>query len=196
MSLLGIFGFGFVDLWRFGELVGTIALADVVTDFIDGLLGQIDRVGTHIGDQTGGAIPSIDAFVELLGDAHGALGGEAQFAPCFLLQGGRDEGGRGITLALLFLDFFNLQFAGGGGLDLLFGIAGIMFIIDTELAELFFLVVGQSGGETFLVLGDIRIDRPVLARLEYFDSLFAFHDHTQRRALHPAGGKAAANLFP
>src|SRR5204863_7820102 len=62
---------------------------------VNGLLRQGHRVGTHVGD--------VAAFVEILGDRHGALGGEAELATCFLLQGRGTEGGvraAGVRLGL------------------------------------------------------------------------------------------------
>ncbi len=51
-----------------------------------GLRGQSQGVGTHIGDDTCGALPfHIDALIELLGNHHGLFGGEAQLPGGLLL---------------------------------------------------------------------------------------------------------------
>ena len=62
---------------------------------------KIERVGAHIGDEADLALADVDAFVQLLRDAHGLLRAEAQFARGFLLQGRGRERRRGIALALL-----------------------------------------------------------------------------------------------
>ncbi len=79
----------------------TVQLHDHIANLSDGLLRQIERVGAHIGDETDLALADVDAFVQLLRDAHGFLRAEAQFAGGLLLQGRGRERRRGIALALL-----------------------------------------------------------------------------------------------
>ena len=81
-----------------------IPLADDAARFGDGFAHHGDAVGSHIGDQADGVAADLDAFIEALRDLHGALGGEAQLARGFLLQGRGDEGRRGIALDRLALD--------------------------------------------------------------------------------------------
>ena len=46
------------------------------------------------------------------------------------------------------------------------------------------------------VFFQLRLDRPVLARLESLDFLFAFDDQSQRGALHAPGRQTTADLLP
>jgi hypothetical protein len=85
-------------------VVGAVALGDEVAHLGDGLVGQVDRVGTHVGDQADRAAADVDALVELLRGAHGALRGEAELARGLLLQRRGDERRRRVALALLALD--------------------------------------------------------------------------------------------
>ena len=63
--------------------------------------GNAQRVGTHIGDKTHRAVSrNVHAFIQRLGGAHRAGGREAERAARVLLQGGRDEGRRGLAAAL------------------------------------------------------------------------------------------------
>ena len=63
-------------------------------------LRQVDRVGTHIGDETGRPV-GVDAFIELLRGAHGVLRGEAELARGFL-QGRSENGAAGLRLRCFF----------------------------------------------------------------------------------------------
>ncbi len=63
VGLLGILGLGLVVLRLRRHLVRAVTLADQLAQFGDGLLGEVDRVGTHVGDQADGAGTQIDAFV-------------------------------------------------------------------------------------------------------------------------------------
>jgi hypothetical protein len=65
-------------------------------------VGQLGAVGTHVGDKTGGAAAHINTFIEFLGNRHGALGGKAQLARGFLLQGAGNKGCRRRALDLTF----------------------------------------------------------------------------------------------
>ncbi len=93
VGLLGVLGLGLVDARPGRQVVGAVAFADEAADLVQGLIGQVDGVGTHVGDEPYRAAADVHALVELLGDAHGALGGEAELARRLLLQGGGDEGG-------------------------------------------------------------------------------------------------------
>ena len=95
MGFLSVFHLRGVDARLVRNVVGTIELGSLVASRVNGLLRQGHRVGTHVGD--------VAAFVEILGDRHGALGGEAELATCFLLQGRGTEGGvraAGVRLGL------------------------------------------------------------------------------------------------
>ena len=78
----------------------------------DRLGRQRHRVGTHVGDQADAAFADVDAFVQLLRQAHGALGVEAELARGFLLQRRGGEGRRRVAAALLAIDGEHPQRAG------------------------------------------------------------------------------------
>ena len=60
--------------------------ADIFPGIPDRILGQAQRVGSHIGDQAGGAHALyIDTLVKLLGRLHGAAGLEAELSGGLLL---------------------------------------------------------------------------------------------------------------
>ena len=68
-----------------GQVVFAVLLADVGAGVGKRLVGQAYRIGTHIRDETDGAIADVDAFIQILRDFHGAVGGKAQLAHRFLL---------------------------------------------------------------------------------------------------------------
>jgi hypothetical protein len=70
----------------------------------DRLGGQRDRVGAHVGDQADAALADVDAFIELLRDAHGALRRKTELARGFLLQRRGRERRRGIAARCLLVD--------------------------------------------------------------------------------------------
>jgi len=93
MGLLGVLRLGFVEAWLFRQMVSPIAPADKVAQLGKCLISQVNRVGSHVGDQANSPATGVYAFIQLLGGAHGALGGEAQLTCRLLLKGGGGEGG-------------------------------------------------------------------------------------------------------
>ena len=66
---------------------------------VRGHAGYGEGVGTHIGDQTHGALAlNVHAFIELLGDGHSAPGRHIQLAGGLLLEGRGGEGRCGLAL--------------------------------------------------------------------------------------------------
>ena len=64
----------------------TVAVFDKPCGSIHGLVGKAQGVGTHVGDEPCGPLAChVHAFVQLLGDHHGLLGGKAQLAGGLLL---------------------------------------------------------------------------------------------------------------
>ena len=184
-------------------LVGALGGADVPlpVGFGDILLGTGHRfvgdaqaVGTHVGDQTHGAPPGdVHAFVQGLGGAHGAGGGEAQAAAGLLLQGGGDERRCGHLFAVAALQF------GHGvirALQVLHDAHGLGLVGDLQLFARGGAV--EAGSELFLAgrrrQGGVQV--PVFLGLEVLDLLFPVHDQAHGHALHPSGGQAPAHLAP
>ncbi|MBA7628337.1 hypothetical protein ES703_35818 [subsurface metagenome] len=99
-----------------GKVFGAVLLGDELPGLDNCRAGYPCRIGAHVGDKAHRAFfADGQAFVKLLGDAHGQLGGETELAPGFLLQGAGDEGWGGVAggffgacLAHLVAGFFQL----------------------------------------------------------------------------------------
>ena len=76
----GVFGFEVADM----EVLFTVFGLYVFCHGGDGLIGEIEGVGTVIGDETG--------LIEALGGAHGGGGGETEAGVGLDLEGGGGEG--------------------------------------------------------------------------------------------------------
>ncbi len=196
VGFLGVLGLGLEHPGLVRHLLLAVLVGDIAADLVNGLVGQGYGVGTHVGDQTHGAIADVHAFIQLLGHAHGAVGGEAQLARRFLLQGGGGEGRCRVAPALLLGDLDHIQLAAGLFQEGLFDFPGLFFLGDGELLHLVATVLGQLGLEFGAFLLEVGFHGPVLAALEGFDLFLALDDHAQGGALHPSGGQAAADLLP
>jgi hypothetical protein len=176
VGFLGVLDLALVLHRRLGEIVGVEFLADVGANFADRLVGEVHRVGAHVGDEADAAAADGYAFVELLRDTHGVAGGETELAHRLLLQGGGGEGGGGRALLALLLDLLHPGLTAGGrqqrGDDVV--IAG--GIIDVELVELLALVLEQFALEFLPSLVAVEVNGPVFARGERLDLLFALDD--------------------
>ena len=74
---------------RLGAVIRTVAPIDEVARRGLCLLGDAQRVGTHVGDQAHRALArDVDALIELLGDGHRAPGRHVELARGLLLQRG------------------------------------------------------------------------------------------------------------
>ena len=177
VGFLGVFGAVGVGAWAGRDVVGAVALGDEIAQLGDGVVGQGHRVGPHVGDQAHRAVAGVDAFVELLRGAHGALRGEAQFAHGLLLEGGGGEGRGGVALALFALHPSYGESAPGGFAEQGLDGGGLGLVDDGELLHLFAAQPRQAGDEVLSVLGAIGLDGPVLLGLEAFDLFFPLNDH-------------------
>ena len=179
--------------------VADVVVAPAARDELFGggacLGGDAQRVGTHVGDQTHGAVAcNVHAFVQCLGSAHRAGGREAKGTAGVLLQGGGDKGRRGLAAALAFFQLgdgvaFTIQ-RGHDGIGLLFVGDGQLFAVSGS---------GQAGRKAVfaVALGVQRgVDVPIFIGLEVFNFQLAVADQAHRHALHTAGGEAAADLAP
>jgi hypothetical protein len=196
VGLLGILGLGLEQARRVRQIRLTITLGDIGADLGDRFLGQIHRVGPHVGDETDRARTDIHALVELLGHAHGALGGEAELARRLLLERGGDEGRGRLALALFALDLLDPELARRRRLQRDPDLGGTRLVDDGELLDLLTAEAGQPGDEGAFILGRVGLDGPVLALDEGFDLDFALADQTQCRTLHPSGRESAPDLLP
>ncbi len=102
-------------LRRFSRLVGVRRLgqkflaevfADQLAHLRQRVVGNLGRVGTHVGDESDRAFfaAQIDAFIQALRDHHGALDAEAQLARGVLLELAGGEGRSRTAPALARID--------------------------------------------------------------------------------------------
>ena len=175
-----------------GIIFRAVAAADKARRRGGRLVREAQRVGTHVGDQTGQAVfAQLDALVQLLRNAHGAARGHVELAAGLLLQGRGDERRRGAALFLAALDLaHDKRLAGHSGDDRL----RLRLVFELRLAVCIAVV---AGGELPAVRGlEQRLDGPVFLGHERADLVFAVHDQTGRDALHAARGQAALDLAP
>ena len=195
MRLLGVLGLGAVPSRLFRE----VGLAEVAGDQParrgNGLLGDLHAVGAHVGDEPHGLAAQVDAFIELLGQAHGAGGAEAQLARGLLLQGGGGERRLRVAARPLGLDVRHGE--GPGRAELLAGPLRRRGVAQVEALELAAVQLGQAGGEGLSPRGfEAGLDGPVLLRPEGLDLGLPLADQAQGDRLDPAGRAAARQLAP
>ena len=180
-----------------GALVGAdirfaISARNILLGCVYRFVGDAQAVGTHIGDQTHGAVArDVHAFVQRLSRAHGAGSRKAQAAGCLLLQGTGDERRGGLLGALA---FFQLTHRVLGPFQPLFDGAGLGLGVRQQLFAL--VVGGQAGREALVPHAEGGIHIPVFFGLEALDLLFAVVDEADGHALDTAGRQAPADLPP
>ena len=85
----------------------------------------------------------------------------------------------------------------GTALDRLLGPGGQVGRVDVELVQLAAVQMRQPGHERRAGRrGQVRLDRPIFARLEYLDLRLAVADQAQCHRLHTPGATAARQLTP
>ena len=76
-----------VGVGRLRQELRAVFLPNQLAHFGQRFIGNAGGVGTHVGDQTNRAlVAEIDAFIQPLGDHHGALHAETQLARGILLE--------------------------------------------------------------------------------------------------------------
>ena len=196
MRFLRVLGLRLEMTWLGRNRAGAVLAGDGLAYLLQGVLGQIHRVGTHIGNQADRLAVDLGAFVELLRGAHGALRGEAELAVGLLLQGRGRERRRGIAAPLLLVDLGDQQLAVGRLEQCALGAHRADHRGDRELLDLARRIFDQTCRELLAILVDARLHGPVLARNEGLDLFFTFADQAQCRALHAAGRQAGRDLAP
>ena len=130
MGFLGALGGPGVHLGFGWQVVFAISGLDVFPHLFQCGTGHLSGVRPHVGDQADLAFtPNTEAFVQLLGYGHGALGRKPQFAARFLLHGAGGER-RGRPLPDIPLFYFSDFIVGIGQFRLV--TPGIFFIGDTD----------------------------------------------------------------
>ena len=181
-----------------GAVLGLHELGDLE----EGRVGDVHRVGPHIGDQPDGSLTGQrDAFVQPLGDRHRLARGVAELPRGLLLQRGRRERGCGRSLPLLPLDVGDLIRGPAEPLDVRRGI-----VLGSEQdpllvrrgRELPLRDLGEPSdeGQVLSLRREPDVDAPVLHGVEGPDLPLPLHDQSDGDGLHPAGGQAGAHLLP
>ena len=154
-------------------------------------LGDVQRVGSHIGDEADRRVAERDALVELLRDDHRPAHGEAELARGLLLQRRGGERRRGIASALARLETLHDV---RGLLERGAVLLGRLAVGDLELLA---LELDDLGRERLAGhVREERLDAPVLLRGERLDLALAVDDQAQRDGLNSAGGESVADLLP
>ncbi len=197
VGFLRILRLRLIEVRLFRHDLGAEFTRDHRPDIAQGIGRQGHRVGSHVGDQALVASADVDAFVELLGNSHRALGREPKPASGFLLQGRGDERRLGASTSLALGDPRDFESSAGRIVDRPADFAGLRFVGDVELFNLVPVELDQIGRE-LLILGiaQVGLDGPVFARFEGLDLLLADDDHAQGRRLDPSSRQTATNLLP
>ncbi len=205
VGLLGTLGLGRITPGLGMQVFGAVEFGDPVAGGVDRLVAQVDRVGTHVGDET--------IFIELLGGLHGLFGPHAQLAVGFLLHGAGGEGGRGGPGGVPGFHRGHPpqpgQKAGAQGLGLGLVEEQHLFALG-DLARVFVKI--SSAGHTHAAHGDqlgleamvglVRalveqgLQIPIAACAEGPAFPFPLHQQAHGHALHPPGGELGGDLFP
>ena len=198
VRFLGVLRLGAVDAHLFGDRLLAVQALDGGANLGDRLGSQRHRIGAHVGNKADAAFADVDAFVQLLRRAHGALRGKTQLARGFLLQRRSRKWRRRIAAALLAVDGEHLERRGraAGAAQRRLGGARSGFAGEAELLDLAAGKLHQLERKGLFAVLTLGVDGPVFLRDERGDLVLAFADHAQRRALHAPRGQAAPHLFP
>ena len=194
VRLLRVAGPGPEAVRALGHVARPVLRLDVPAHRPPRLVGEVDAVGPHVGDEADGLAAQIDAFVEPLRRAHGPRCAESQLARGFLLQCRGREGRLRVAPDLLLLDLrdavcvaFDLRDRGGRR----------FLVADFQAVELGAVQMGQTRGDRGSPGGaEIGLDGPVFPRPEDFDLRLALADQAERDRLDPPGGTRAGQLVP
>ena len=192
MGVLGT-GLGLEAAGGVGEVLLAVADPGKLPGGGDGILGNTQGVGTHVGDQTHSAFAlNVHAFIQLLGNGHGPAGTHVQLAAGLLLEGAGDEGGRGGPALVLALDVADGE---GGILDgredfvhLLLGLQLHLLLPAPELG----LEGAQVGGDAV----QMGLQGPVFLGNEGPDLGLPLGHQTGGHGLDTACRQASADLLP
>ena len=190
MGILGG-GAGLVDVGLLRQVLGGVVVRDHRAHGLQSFVGDAGGVGSDVGDQTLTALAGdFHALVELLGDLHGLLGGEAQLAAGLLLEVRGGEGCGGELAALALLDDGHAERRVPAGVH--HGL-GLLLVVQLGLVA---AEAGEASADLRLADGEGRGDGPVLLGHEDIDLLLAVADHLRGHRLHAACAQALLHLAP
>ena len=181
-----------VGVRRFRQELRAEVFANQLTHFGQRVVGDLRRIGAHVGDQADRAFfTQLDAFIQTLCDHHGALHAEAQFARGVLLKlAGGERGGR-TAPALAFVDGADRPV---GFLDRRSNPLGFFFVWNRRLLVADADEPGIEGRR--LLPLQMSVDGPILFLDEDLDLALALDDQAQGDGLHPPGGETTAHFVP
>ena len=158
------------------------------------LVGEVDAVRAHIGDQPHGLAAEIDPLVEPLRAAHGPGRAEPELARGFLLQRRRGEWRLRVAPDLFLLDRRDAVCV---TLDLAHRRRRGLLVGNVVAAQLGAVQMGKPGRDGRLSRGqELGLDRPVFARPEDLDLGFPLADQAERDRLNPPRRAGARQLAP
>src|SRR5690606_30009970 len=202
VGLLRVAHLGAVQARLGGQVFGAEVLLDVRARRLERLVGEVGRVGAHVGDEP--------VLVEPLRGAHRPLRGEAQLAPGLLLQRARGERRRGPLDVRLAVDALDTGRVDAQPCDQGLGLGLIelqrLILARTQLPGVGVEVLAgrdpppadalQGGAELRGVRDERAVEVEVGRRHEAHALAFALDDQAHRDALHAAGGQARPDLLP
>ena len=191
VSVLGP-GLGLVLLGGLRAIGRAVAAFDKAAGRRLCLVGDPQGVGTHIGDQTHGALAAdVHALIQLLGDGHGPAGGHVQLPGGLLLHGGGGEGRRrGAALVRA------LHVGHGKGRVLKLGADVVHLLLGGRLIFLAAAAIVVCLEPGPLVVFQQGVQGPVFLGHKIGDLLLPVRHQAHGHGLDPPGGEAPADLFP
>ncbi len=200
MRLLRVLRLARVTAGSVRHVFGAVQVARLLTRGADGLLGQGDRVGTHVRD--------VAVLVQALRDAHRVLRAQTQLAAGLLLQRRGDERRARLARVRLLADGTDLGVAGSRRLSDLLGrrtveVAHARALEAPVVAEVaaggdpLAVDARQLGGERLARLRlELALDVPVRRGAERHALPLTLDDHARRDRLHTPGRQARTHLAP
>ena len=175
-----------------GHELLAILLANQFAHLGHGVVRDLGRVGTHVGNESDGTfLAEINAFIQALGDHHGAFHAETQLARGILLELAGGKRGCRTAAALALLNRANAPVGAlRGSLDFgcIFAVRdGSLLVADSD----------EPGRESRR-LGRVQmgVNGPILFLDERLDVTIALNDEAQGHGLHASGGYSTTHFVP
>ena len=197
VRLLGVLHLVGVPTSGGGQVIRAEFTANLAPHGVERFVGQGDRVGSHISNES--------PLVQTLGRSHDLLGRHAQFASTLLLQGAGHERSLGRRSIGLVLDRAHGDGGVGQAGDQAVG-GGFAQHHDTVLHPAGAVEIFAGGHPTTVELqqgglergrrGRHQVEAPVARGHEGDAFAFAFHDETHGGALHATGRQSSVHFPP
>ena len=182
-----------VDVRRFRIERLAVLGHDKLPGRILGVARNADRIRTHVRDQADRPLSEIQTLVQVLRQAHGALGRKPQEAGTRLLQRAGDEGRQ---RAALDGARAHVRDAQGAARKVVQHGLGSLLRVDFNLGAVDFGQLDREIVQRRDLLVHDRAHHPVGFRIERQDQAFALADQPQRHGLDASGAESAPHLAP